>query len=86
LKPSTISGSTRPSHDDRLVVERLVDKVVGRRGLLGDSVDGMLEDLALSACHGRIVDVLGVTPIAAETPRATRAGCRSHAERSPQGT
>jgi hypothetical protein len=54
--------------------------------LLGDSVDGMLEDLALSACHGRIVDVRGVTPIAAEAPRAKRAGCRSHAERSPQCT
>ena len=30
--------------------------------------------------------VLGVTPIAAETPRVKRAGYRSNAERSPQGT
>jgi hypothetical protein len=36
----------------------------------------MLKDLALSACHGRIVDVLGVTPIAAELrePRERAAG------------
>src|SRR4029450_7867899 len=30
----------------------LVDEIIGFRRLLGDGVDSMLEDLALSACHG----------------------------------
>jgi hypothetical protein len=34
---------------------RLVDEIVGLRRLLGDGVDGVLEDLAFSACHWRMV-------------------------------
>jgi hypothetical protein len=32
---------------------RFVDEIVGLRRLLGDGVDGVLEDLPLTACHAR---------------------------------
>ena len=34
---------------------RLVDELVGLDGLLGDGVDGVLEDVPLSLRHGRMV-------------------------------
>jgi hypothetical protein len=33
------------------LLRRLVDQSVGPGGRLGDGVDGVLEDLALAACH-----------------------------------
>ena len=36
-------------------VDRFVDQVVGLRGLLGNGVDGVLEDLALAASHDRML-------------------------------
>ena len=42
---------------DRMIAStcslRFVDELVSLRRLLGDGVDGVLEDLALSACHMR---------------------------------
>jgi hypothetical protein len=42
---------------DRMIAStsslRLVDEIVGLHRLLSDGVDGVLEDLALSACHIR---------------------------------
>jgi hypothetical protein len=32
-------------------LDRLVDELVGLRRLLGDGVDGVLEDLPFTACH-----------------------------------
>ncbi len=45
--------------------DRLVDEIVGLVGLLGNDVDGVFENLALSACHGagrleRSADLLGL--------------------------
>src|SRR6266498_223997 len=34
---------------------RLVDKLAGLRGLLGDRPDGSLEEVALSVCHGSML-------------------------------
>jgi hypothetical protein len=55
-------GATVPDRD------RLIDEVVGLRRLLGDGVDGVLEDLALTAWHGQatwfpIVHRFGRSPI-----------------------
>jgi len=36
-------------------LHRLVDWIIGLRGLLGDGVDGVLENLALSPRHRRTV-------------------------------
>jgi len=40
---------------------RLVDEVISLRRLLGDGVDGVLKDLALTAGHGEMVDGANVT-------------------------
>jgi hypothetical protein len=47
-------------HDERVGaavpdIDRLVDEIVGLGGLLGDCVDGVLENLSLSACHAAMV-------------------------------
>jgi hypothetical protein len=44
-------GAFGPCEEPAPDLDRLVDEVIGLRGLLGDGVDGVLEDLALTACH-----------------------------------
>jgi hypothetical protein len=38
-------------------LDRFIDEVIGLGRLLGDGVDGALEDAALSPSHGRIVGI-----------------------------
>ena len=49
-------------NSDRMIAStcslRLVDELVGLDGLLRDLVDGVLDDLSLSACHGLMLGSL----------------------------
>jgi hypothetical protein len=54
-------------------LDRVVDEVVGLGRLLGDGVDGVLEDLAFSACYGADASRVGGTPDAHR-----RSTCQAH--------
>ena len=62
---------------DRMIAStgslRFVNEVIGLDALLGDGVDGVLEDVALAACHRGIVlsDVDAPGPLGRPTPVQT---------------
>ena len=56
--------------------DRLAHGRVGVCSLLGDDVDGVLKDVALSACHDLRRCALGMTGSKKEDPRASPCSTR----------